>query len=259
MDNPLLRALSLLMDWVAERLRDLFQWPVNLVRDAPVRLARLLITLWAAVSGAAGLLRGDNESSDSIPHRIGAWAQRLLLALFDLAGWPEICQFVMHLLMPTSPLTASEIAEVGSVLGDRAIRWADVRVAQGGLLRLIFRYNGGRAFCTWHTIHLQEEGKHSRDDFSLLVHELTHVYQYENLGSRYMTEAIHAQIKMGQRCYDYGGGDGLEEALRLKRAYKTYNRESQAQIAQDFYRRRARQADVSMYEPYISELQGARF
>jgi hypothetical protein len=151
------------------------------------------------------------------------------------------------------------MATIASVLGEHAVRWEDVRLAEGGLLTYIFKHNGGRGFATWHTVHLPTEGNHTRANMSLLVHELTHVYQYETIGTRYMTEAIQIQAKMGQACYRYGGVAGLEEACRVKKPFATYNREAQAQIAQEYYVLKNAGNPVTMYEPYIAELQAGKF
>src|SRR5690606_26737292 len=135
----------------------------------------------------------------------------------------------------------------------------DVRIAEGGILPLIFRLNGARAFCTWHTIHLPREGRHTREDLSLLVHEATHVFQYERLGTAYIGEALHAQRRLGSGAYDYGGARGLQAAVSQGSGYGVFNREAQAQIAQDYYRHREAGRDVSLYEPFIAMLRAARF
>lgn len=227
--------------WFMERTRDLLLWPINLVRDMPGRASRLLSAL--------------------SPHERGWrwWLHTFFCAIFDLIGGPEIAQFFMHLGMYTTPLSQAEITAVSSVLGSRAIRWGEVRIAEGGILKLVFRYNGNRAFATWHTVHFPGTGKRARSNLSLLVHELTHVYQYETVGTRYIGEAVAAQMAMGAACYDYGGPAGLFNAHYAKKLYCQFNREAQAQIAQDFYARREAGNDVSDYQSFIAELQQSAF
>ncbi|HSM57298.1 MAG TPA: hypothetical protein VK879_14195 [Candidatus Sulfomarinibacteraceae bacterium] len=239
--------------WLKERWRDVAMWPLNLVRDTPVRLGRLLAVV-AHGSPFIPLAPGQAPTRGRLVH-----AHCLATCLFDLLGGPEIAQYVMHLFMNTSPLRQREIEAIASVLGPRAIRYKDVRIAEGGILSLIFRLNGERAFCTWHTIHLPQQGRHTRENLSLLVHEATHVFQYERLGSAYIGEALHAQRKMGRGAYDYGGARGLQAVLRQGGAYGVFNREAQAQIAQDYYRKRREGADVTLYKPFISMLRSARF
>lgn len=227
--------------WLAERTRELALWPVNLVRDFPGRVRRLS---QSAVVGPGGW-----------PGRV----HTLLCALFDLVGGPEIAQLVMHLGMHTTPLSRMEVAAAAAVLGPGAIRYGEVRVAEGGILRLVFHFNGNRAFATWHTVHLPRDGAHRRADLSLLVHELTHVFQYEQVGTRYLGEAVAAQLRQGPACYRYGGPAGLAEACIQGRRYADFNREAQAQIAQDYYRLRVAGEDGAAYAPFIAELRAGRF
>ncbi len=221
--------------WLLERVRDLLRWPVNLFRDGPRRVRR-----FAAVT---------------YPGRSWKWRLHTLsCALFDLTGGPELAQFLMHLFMVTSPLTAEEIAAAGSILGSNAIRYGEVRIAERGILPLVFRHNRGRAFATWRSVHLPGAGHRHRGNLGLLIHELTHVYQYEQVGSRYIGEALHAQRQMGMACYHYGGESGLATARAAGRTLRTFNREAQAQIAQDYYMRQAAGEDLAGYESFIEDL-----
>lgn len=241
------------LSWLKERWRDAAMWPLNLVRDTPARLGRLLAVL-AHGAPFIPLAPGQAPTAGRLVH-----AHCVAAALFDLLGGPEIAQYGMHLFMRTSPLRRHEVEAIASVLGPHAIRYQDVRIAEGGILSLIFRLNGGRAFCTWHTIHLPREGRHTRENLSLLVHEATHVFQYERLGSTYIGEALHAQRKMGRGAYDYGGAHGLRAAMNRRGAYAAFNREAQAQIAQDYYKKCQEGADVAHYEPFIDMLRSAGF
>ncbi len=239
--------------WAGERWRDVTMWPRNLLRDLPRRLQRL------------GQARGGmHRAITLLPQhsaRVGkavslhTWAA----FLFDAVGGPELAQYVMHLFMVTTPLSAEEREAVASALGPKALRYGDVRIAEGGILPLIFGRNGGRAFCTWHTIHLPREGAHTRKDLSLLVHEATHVMQYERMGTLYIGEALYAQHKLGRGAYDYGGEQGLRRAHEQGVPLRAYNREAQAQIVQDYFRRREQGLDVSAYEPYVRQARAGAF
>jgi hypothetical protein len=140
-------------------------------------------------------------------------------------------------------------------LGPSALRFQDVRVAQGGVLHLIFRRNGDRAFATFHTVNLPATGYHERSNVAILVHELVHVYQYERAGSRYFAEALLAQHEAG---YDYGGAAALQEARAHGRHLRDFNREQQAQIVQDYYLQRCQLGDTSAFEPFIAELRAGK-
>lgn len=239
--------------WIRERWRDTFLWPRNLLRDLPQRLQRLV-----------GGHTSNKPVIPLLPQEAPFSGRRVrlhthLAHLFDLVGGPEIVQYAMHLFMYTTPLSRVEQQAITSVLGFRAIRYEDVRVAEGGILPLVFRHNGGRAFCTWHTIHLSREGPHRRENLSLLVHEATHVMQYERHGSRYLGEALFAQRRLGRGAYDYGGEEGLREASKAGMSLAVFNREAQAQIAQDYYRRSELGLDTGVYEPFVSAIRAGAF
>ena len=216
-------------------------WPLNLLRDTPRRVGRLLGVL------SAGPATG--------PGGLAAWLQALAWALFDLTGGPEIVQMVWRLATDTRPLTVEEIEAASAVLGPEAIRYEDVRIANGGLLRSVFNKNNNRAFCTWHTINLPPEKEHRR---ALLVHELTHTRQYERVGSVYIGQGLGAQRRLGKKAYDYGGAEGLRAHLAAGKRYNDYNREQQGQIAQDFCALVEAGKDTSAYEPFIQQLRQGR-
>ena len=193
----------------------------------------------------------------------GLWAAVLASRLFDLAGGPELAELVLHIVTHSTPLTAGERAAGAEILGAHALRWDEVRVAQGGLLNLIFRRNGGRAFAAWHTICLPGTGLHVRENLGLIVHELVHVYQYELLGAAYMIEALLAQRSV--EGYNYGAARDLRQGHAEGKRYSSYNHEQQAQIAQDYYMLSHQTAEhepeqqqiaesCACYEPHIREL-----
>ena len=254
--------------WILERWYDVAMWPLNLVRDLPIRLSRLGGTLSEGVTGAVQAVpEGIEVLSSPDPQRKQQWARAkatnsgfwllsLITRLFDLAGGPEVAEYVIHIATHTGRLAPGEVNAAGWVLGGQAIRWDDVRVAQGGLLNRIFARNGGRAFATFHTVNLPDAGPGGRSNVSIVVHELTHVRQYERVGSVYIVQALRAQSTEG---YGYGGPEGLGEAWAGGKCYRNYNREQQAQIAQDYYllcqdSTQDREDRLALYEPYITEL-----
>ena len=217
--------MQVVLYWLKERLRDAWLWPLNLVRDFPARSGRLVQTLF--VAGKAPLtvplfileaIKTRTVQQQVRPgiRQTGIWLHLFLVQLFDLVGGPEVCQFIMHLGMHTTPLTPEEETVVQALFGSNNLRYKEVRVAEGGILNLIFRYNGQLAFATWYTVHLP----HVEDDVTgtavsgrkhlpLLIHELTHIFQYHHVGTRYLGEAIYYLITTHRDCYQYGGSAGL--------------------------------------------------
>lgn len=231
-------------NWLQERRRDSLWWPRRLARELPWRLRRL---------------RQWSERPQPGPEMMPAALYRLhaiLCRLFDLPGGLELLQIWLRLAASTSPLAAEERATVAAILGEGAPRFEEVRIAEGGWLRLAFRLNGRRAFALGHTIFMPDG---ARADHSLLLHELVHTCQYERLGSRYIGEALFAQRRLGQACYDYGGRAGLARARVAGRRLAGFNREAQAQIAQDYLRRLQAGSAVAEYEPYVAALRRGDF
>ena len=253
------------MFWFQERLRDLALWPINLIRDFPRRSGRFFRTCHCGIITflhfPAELQKAKQQKNAT--RRFGAWSHLFIIQLFDLFGGPEIAQFFMHLITHTTPLTPTEIDMMQSVLGKNSMRYHDIRVAQGGLMKYVFKYNGNLAFATWYTINLpQHHGRNlttpARQNLPIVVHELTHVYQYHHVGSRYMTEAIFVLLKYNRDCYKYGGVDGLAEAVAKKMPIAEFNREQQAQIVQDYFTRQLSKDDVTKFLPFIDQIRAGQ-
>ena len=259
------RLIVRISGWLADRLLDLAMWAVNLIRELPLRTARLAAALWQGGRGiilalpsavqAAHAAGGLRAWLRAVPRRVGIWLIVLLFRLLDLAGIPELWSLLLRTVAHVSPLTGEEIGAAAAILGPTALRYADVRVAEGGLLDLIFKRNGGRAFATFHTINLPTFGPHRRSHFAILLHELVHVYQYERTGGLYIAEAIYAQKTTG---YSYGSPEDLQMCLADGGCYRNFNREQQAQLVQDYYERLQAGLPVAMYEPFIAEMRQGR-
>lgn len=225
--------------WLTDRISDALLWPKYLARNSPRRMGRL-----------AGLLNTRLEFR--LSGYFAIWLHAFACYAFDLFGGPEIVQFLFRMLAHSRRLTSMEELAAIKVLGSQAIRYGDVRVTSGGFLDPIFRLNRSRAFATWYTINMPT----SREaDISLMIHELTHVYQYERVGSLYIGQGLWAQIRLRKRAYDYGGVPGLRSGRTAGMRLRDYNREQQSQIVQDYSARLAAHLDTEAYDPFIRELQ----
>ena len=210
-------------DWLGDRVEDFAKWIANLIRYLPARLGRIALTLVFAAVGLVTFVplgvrvwRRGGRANFIAWLRSGCAGGRCAWCNWCCRRW--ICSACRSFLrccggpQPTrSPLTGAEISAVASVLGPFALRYQDIRVAQRGILRLVFKANGGRAFATFHTVNLPATGDHQRANVDILLHELVHVYQYERAGSRYFAEALLAQQEEG---YGYGGRGGLAAGVR---------------------------------------------
>jgi hypothetical protein len=262
------RAATSVAGWTGDRIGDLAAWPVHLIRDLPIRVGRLALTLWAGVLGllsspaavASGWNTGGRDemsrwAKTAVLHT-GRWVVELLTRLADLPSLPELIDFLWRIASHISPLTGAEIATATRILGPTALRWGDVRVAQGGLLGLWYRLKGARAFATFYTVNLPRTGPHARENLDILIHELVHVFQYERLGSVYGVESLYAQRTDG---YNYGGVEGLRQARAEGRHFCAFNREQQASIVQDYYLQLCHGWDPTEYEPFIAEMRAGQF
>lgn len=186
---------------------------------------------------------------------LALWSHYLACCLFDVLGGPELVQLLLRAVTKTRPLTAEEIGVAAAVLGDKAIQFERVRLAQGGILKFAFQLNKNRAFSTWHTINMPDGRE---EDLPLLVHELTHTYQFERVGTVYIGQALWEQRKHGRSAYHYEGEEGLRMAYAAGKRYRDYNREQQGQITQDYCARLHAGEDTSAYAPFIAELRAGR-
>ena len=86
-----------------------------------------------------------------------------------------------------------------------------------------------------------------------LIHELTHVWQYQRLGWRYLVHALKAQIGEGRMAYDFGGEEWLRICYRRGWKLTDFNLEQQGDIASSYYDRLCRGIDIAAWLPYVTE------
>lgn len=154
--------------------------------------------------------------------------------------------------METSrPMSRWEVGQARLVFGD-AIDYESVTIADGSLLARIMSL-GGYARTVGNTIFFPTGGS---ADMAWMVHELTHVWQYQKTGWTYAIKAIWAQLTEG---YNYTeNGKTPEQSLRDARtAGKTlydYNFEQQGDLLADYYRRLQGGKDPSAWQPFVNDV-----
>jgi hypothetical protein len=87
----------------------------------------------------------------------------------------------------------------------------------------------------------------------LLIHELTHVWQTQH-GYSVVEKLFYALHGAG--VYKYGEEAGLRQATAQGKHFKDFNTEQQGDICMDYYVKKKAGADVSVYLPFIAEVQG---
>jgi hypothetical protein len=140
----------------------------------------------------------------------------LLATIIDLTRAAEAWAIISTLFRDGRQPQGKEKTVPESVLGD-TVTYDAVRIVQGSSL-------SDRAFVTGHVINLPP----GQDDLYTLVHEFTHVGQYEAVGLRYIPESVHAQ-NLSDQGYDYRLRN-LED-----NSFASFNREQQASILADYY------------------------
>src|SRR5574341_200476 len=73
-----------------------------------------------------------------------------------------------------------------------------------------------------------------------LMHELTHQWQYQHLGWRYLAAAVSVQLREGAQAYNYqrqypSREAALQAARAAGRRLAHFNMEQQGDIARDYY------------------------
>ena len=123
---------------------------------------------------------------------------------------------------PGRKLRGDEIAALKQVYGD-SIDYASVRIKEGdsGLFS-----KSGRAFAHGNTLYIPPDDLPLTLD--LLVHEMAHVWQHQNGGTDYMSEALWAQ--------EVGDGYDFEKGIAEGKSWSELNPEQQAELLQMAYR-----------------------
>ncbi|MFN6540651.1 MAG: FG-GAP-like repeat-containing protein [Nostoc sp. EkiNYC01] len=186
--------------------------------------------------------------SEQIYTDFGKWFGTNLLNAAELAGIPEILETAADIIkFNTRALTDREKNVARSVFGD-SINLDLVRIDEASFVGLV---NGDRAYTTFHTINTW--GSISDDK---LIHELTHVWQFEKYGADYIPKAIDAQGS--EAGYNYGGVSELLNRMLQGKGLSSFNFEQQGQIVQDYYSLRESgrasgnySQDLSVYAYYV--------
>lgn len=148
-------------------------------------------------------------------------------------------------------MTEPEKAEAGIVFGS-SLNFEEVQLAEAPIMSV-----GGFARTLPNMIYLPP-GTLS-DPLSvympLLIHELTHVWQYQH-GVTVTTTLFHALFST----YDYGDEAGLVAAKSQGKKLKDFNTEQQGDICRDYYNiKKGLKTPINgttAWDPYIAEVQG---
>lgn len=160
------------------------------------------------------------------PKSFGEWWLDLFFYSIDLVGIPTIYESVLMICKrQTRRLSEVEITEAKKMFGD-TIRYDLVLVdpaAKFGTKSFAL------AYVSFFTINYRKP-----ISLAVFIHEMVHVWQYQNFGAVYISKAIKAQKSI--EGYDYGGKQGLYGAMLKGKKITDFNFEQQAEIVEDHYR-----------------------
>lgn len=103
-------------------------------------------------------------------------------------------------------------------------------------------------------VELQGDGLQQLWLTSWLIHELTHAWQYQKLGWRYLYLAITSQLREKGTVYDYGGETGLLQRRQESWTIDKFNLEQQGDIAAEYYRRLKTGGSRVAFQPFIDDI-----
>ncbi len=167
------------------------------------------------------------------------------------------------------PLYAWEIQEARRVFGNRiayhrvriheGATWTDALNILGAKLKGIQPPSQHNAVTLGNHIYFPVRLLQNQKDlsgpklylFTWLVHELTHVWQYQETGWRYMLLALKAQFSHGAHAYDYGGEHGLEDFFQKGGRWVDFNLEQQGDIARAYYDRLVHGKNIQAWQPFV--------
>src|SRR5919199_2244453 len=218
-------ALNTLTHIAGARIQDILENGTNYLQQLPSRIERTANDLF----------------SDNLWNNFGRWLEENLINIAELYNISEFGESLLaKLSIYNRSLNAEEKAIAQSVFGD-SINLNLVRINEWSFPNLV---NGGRPFTTFNTINTW--GSLEPD---VLIHELTHVWQYGQVGAIYIPDALDAQgdpgipgtyppgIELaGSSGYRYGGFTELEQRIAAGQKLSSFNYEQQARIVEDYYK-----------------------
>ncbi len=184
--------------------------------------------------------------------------------------------------MPSRPLTPTEIAEARLVF-DSGLDYTRARVAENAgwpdwVDRLGLLIQGQKPVVSDHNaitvgntsyfpvvLRTAPEVLAAGDlrDMTWLIHELTHQWQFQHLGWRYLRDALSCQLRYGRRAYDYKRQfptreDALKSAHKIGQRFAQFNPEQQGDLARDYYFALKQGVDHTPWDPFIADLRQPR-
>jgi hypothetical protein len=242
------------LKWVSGQLwskvKGIFQRALGWITKLPARLKRLFSHLWNGVKSLKpwSLKWWESLGQANTWKDFLKWLGETGVYVLETAGIGEVYETMMDFIkFNTRPLTDPEV-EKAKIVFRNAINYDLVRVDHNAVLGPSWTKG---AYVSFNTINAWGP----LNDHTL-IHELTHVWQYQNMGAIYMPRAIHAQGTPEN--YNYGGMAGLRTRQAAGKGISTFNLEQQGDITGDYYVAKTgggtSAADLATYEHFIKDV-----
>ena len=166
-----------------------------------------------------------NLANKDLWQRPGTYWANLGLSALELGGALHAIEELVSdtAMFSARGLNQRELALGKSIFGN-SINYDLVRINSLDVL------TGDRAYVFRNTIVPSEGGMSD----ATLIHELTHVWQFQTHGADYISEALIAR-KWGDG-YDYGDLEGLKKAYQDGKRLGDFNPEQQGEIIEEYFR-----------------------
>jgi hypothetical protein len=251
--------------WITGLLKNVLAIPQTLLVKFPKRAAGWLAH-WR--DGAAGTFSWLRQGKAFPLEDFGMWWLRLVTKTLDVFSVGEMLNTLMALVkFNTRALTDVELAEAKKVFGDsldyykiRLDEWSMIAHIGNWVYQVRFpdepKQSMAITICNTILFTRKLNTEPGNRDMAWLIHELTHVAQYQHVGSQIIFEAL---IDQGREGYAYGGAEALPG-----RELNSFNREQQGDIVKDYYkaitaRRERPRSEREEYERMGKQLRGGHY
>ncbi len=250
---------QLTFNWVLQQLLmkfiALFYRIIDIFKLLPLRIFRVFRHLWIGFKSLRPrrMYWWESEINTKKIYRVLNWWMEFTVYFLECFGVGEFYETLLDFLKFNSrTLKDWEIDLARTVFGD-SINYRRVRVDEYSFLgpkQARFCYVSFNLINSWGPMLN-----------SLLLHELTHVWQYQKMGAVYIPRALRAQYSNAG--YNYGGVSNLRSVLQKKKNLLSFNLEQQADIVADYYLIRdgykpnwgkGVKKDLPIYENFIKQL-----
>lgn len=161
------------------------------------------------------------------PQSVIEWFADLFFYTIDLLWIPWMYEVIFLLLKNSVRRLNEHELEEGQKMFGNSIRYDLILFDDNAWLGV---GKGVLAYVTFFMINFK-----LRMSMPVFIHELVHVWQFQQFGSVYISKAIKAQ--RSKEGYNYGGTEKLYAAMVKGLPVTSFNFEQQAEIMEDYYRK----------------------